>query len=247
MTQRKAVIVILAITLLIYQGIGYGTPEFDWSVYPVGSVAENQPIGTEVIRVTAMNPDNASLTFYPKGGAADFSGNRGHGAFTIEGDGDTAVIKTRVVLDYETQNFYTLMVSVADETGFGDFICVDINVTNDPSDDTTNEPNRPPVFTEGESVTRSISIDASPGTVIGSPLTATDPDGDPVSYSLWIENIWETYGIILEIDFDTGALIVGTDVGSATQSSYRARVFANDGKGGKDYIDVTINILGSGQ
>lgn len=248
MHQRKAVIVILVITLLIYQSIGYtGSPEFDWGEYPVGSVTENQPIGTEVMRVTAINPDNASLTFILSGGAADYSGNGGHGAFTVDGDGNTAVIKTKVVLDYEAQNFYTLMLWVEDEEGFGDFICVDINVTNDPSDDATNRPNRSPVFNEGESTTRSISVDALPGTVIGAPIIATDPDDDPVSYALGIENPLENYGIILSMNFDTGELLVGTDLGSRTKDSYSVRIFANDGKGGKDHIDVTVNFVSTGQ
>lgn len=246
MTHRKAVIVIFTMTLLIYQGVGYTeTPEFQYSERPVGSVAENQPIGTEALRVTATNPDNVSLEFY--GGGIDFSENRGHGAFRVEGEGNTAVIKTKVVLDYETQNFYTLMITVYDDFGFADYICVDINITNDPNDDDTNTPNRAPVFEDGEHTTRSISEDAPPGTIIGLPVAATDPDNDSVSYGLGIENPIENYGII-EMDFDTGQLRVGVfGLDYDTKSTFEVVIFADDGKGGKDRIDVTINILRASQ
>ena len=41
-----------------------------------------------------------------------------------------------------------------DENGESDSISVTINITNDPSDDT---PNNPPMFTDGDSTTRSIA------------------------------------------------------------------------------------------
>ena len=242
--NRIIVTSILTMTLLVYQGVGYaGGPKFDFEFtgkLPGALVEENQPIGTEVIRLSATDPDGDSLIFHLLGGGADLSENDGHGAFTVEGDGNVAVIKTRVILDYETQDAYLLGVMLEDETGdFGGTLYVVIRVKNDPSDDDTNTANSSPEFDEGESATRSIAEDAPPGTNIGLPITATDPDDDPPSYSMWYN---DAYGFI-ELDRNTGQLRVGPNgLDYETQSSYEVRMFAEDGKGGSARIDVTIEI-----
>ena len=44
--------------------------------------------------------------------------------------------------------------------------------------------NDPPVFTNGATTTRSVASSAPAGTEVGSPVTATDVDGDTLRYSL---------------------------------------------------------------
>ena len=58
---------------------------------------------------------------------------------------------------------------------------------SNPGNGATNAPgaNSPPVFSEGASATRSVSVNAATGTPIGDPVTATDADsGDTLTYSL---------------------------------------------------------------
>jgi len=77
----------------------------------VVSVREEQPPGTEVVRVRAVDRDhgqNASITYsIVKGRDSD-----GHGLFSI--DPTSGVIRTRVVLDHEERSIYRLGVAASD-------------------------------------------------------------------------------------------------------------------------------------
>ncbi|KAK7791702.1 hypothetical protein R5R35_008716 [Gryllus longicercus] len=75
------------------------------------SVREDQPPGTEVVRVRAVDRDhgnNASVTYsLLKGRDSD-----GHGVFTI--DSVSGLIRTRAVLDHEDRTIYRLAVAATD-------------------------------------------------------------------------------------------------------------------------------------
>lgn len=77
----------------------------------VVSVREEQPPGTEVVRIRAVDRDNgqnASITYsILKGRDSD-----GYGLFNI--DAVTGVIRTRVVLDHEDRSIYRLAVAATD-------------------------------------------------------------------------------------------------------------------------------------
>lgn len=75
------------------------------------SVREEQPPGTEVVRIRAVDRDNgqnASITYsILKGRDSD-----GFGLFSI--DANTGVIRTLVVLDHEERSIYRLAVAATD-------------------------------------------------------------------------------------------------------------------------------------
>lgn len=77
----------------------------------VVSVREEQPPGTEVVRIRAVDRDNgknASITYsILKGRDSD-----GYGLYNI--DAVTGVIRTRVVLDHEDRSIYRLAVAATD-------------------------------------------------------------------------------------------------------------------------------------
>lgn len=77
----------------------------------VVSVREEQPPGTEVVRIRAVDRDNgqnASITYsILKGRDSD-----GFGLFSI--DANTGVIRTLVVLDHEERSIYRLAVAATD-------------------------------------------------------------------------------------------------------------------------------------
>lgn len=77
----------------------------------VVSVREEQPAGTEVVRIRAIDRDhgqNASINYsLVKGRDSD-----GHGRFSI--DANTGVIRTRVMLDHEERSIYRLAVAATD-------------------------------------------------------------------------------------------------------------------------------------
>lgn len=78
----------------------------------VVSVREEQPPGTYVVRVRAVDRDNgynASITYsILKGRDSD-----GYGIFSI--DPSTGIIRTRVALDHEERSIYRLTIAATDD------------------------------------------------------------------------------------------------------------------------------------
>ena len=188
------------------------------------SVAENttanQNIGSPV---SATDPDNDTLT-YSLGGTDASS-------FAIVST--TGQLKTKAALDYETDDSYSVTVSVSDGRGGTDTINVTINVT----DVDEAPPNRPPVFA-ADSTTRSIAETTRANLKIGEPVSATDPDGNTLTYSLE-----GTDAASFSIETSTGQLKTKAALDRDTKSQYSVIVKVSDGKGGTDTITVTINIL----
>ena len=97
-------------------------------------------------------------------------------------------------------------------------------------------PNRSPYFIIGsDSATFTIDENPSPGTPVGSALTATDPNGDRLSYSLS-----GTDAYYFGIDSSTGQLIVKEPLDFETQSVYEVTVRVSDARNASDDVDVTI-------
>ncbi len=193
------------------------------------SISENELSGVTVGTVSASDADV-------------FAGNHTYSIetedvpFTIESSKRSGTIKTTSVLDYEATSSYTLTVKVDD--GFGtDTIDVTINITNDPSDDTT--PNNPPTFTDGSSTTRSIVENMPRGTDVGSAISATDSDdSNTLTYSLDVTGDVNSFSI----NSSTGQLSSRTQFDYENKKSYEVTVIVSDGRGGTDSISVTINI-----
>ena len=146
------------------------------------------------------------------------------------------VIKNTVTLDYETQTSYHYTVYVSDENGESDSISVTINITNDPSDDT---PNNPPMFTDGDSTTRSIAENMPGGTEVGSAISATDSDSDDtLTYRLDVTGDINSFSI----NSSTGQLSSSTQFDYETKNSYEVTVTVSDGREGTDSISVSISV-----
>lgn len=81
----------------------------------VVSVREEQPAGTEVVRVRAIDRDNghnATITYSILKGQKGDSDDYGYGMFSI--DPVTGLIRTRVSLDHEEHTIYRLAVAATD-------------------------------------------------------------------------------------------------------------------------------------
>ena len=99
--------------------------------------------------------------------------------------------------------------------------------------------NEQPVFTDGDSTTRSVAEYSDAGTNVGEPVTATDPEGSAIAYALGGADAG-----LFEVDSSTGQITVGdgTTLDFKTTASYEVRVDARDPRGGRDEIDVTISV-----
>ena len=224
-------------TLLIYQGITYAAPPtFDDGDEKTVSVSENTAIDTEIVRLPVTDPDNdigfALMLGNPWARAGDFTID----SIRTETNQYVVVIKNTVTLDYETQTSYHYTVYVSDENGESDSISVTINITNDPSDDT---PNNPPMFTDGDSTTRSIAENMPGGTEVGSAISATDSDSDDtLTYRLDVTGDINSFSI----NSSTGQLSSSTQFDYETKNSYEVTVTVSDGRGGTDSISVSISV-----
>ncbi len=187
------------------------------------TVAENTVTGTNIgDAITATDADEDTLT-YTLGGTDNTS-------FDI--DPTTGQLKTKSELNFETKKAYTITVTVTDGE-LTDTITVDINVTD--IDETI--PNHAPIFTEGNSTTRTVAENTVTGTNIGDAITATDADEDTLAYTLG-----GTDNTSFDIDTTTGQLKTKAELNYETKKSYSVSVTVSDNVISAT-IDVTINII----
>ena len=117
------------------------------------------------------------------------------------------------------------------------------NHTVDGPSSVTVRTNRAPVFSEGASATRSVAENSAAGTAVGPRVTATDPDGNRVTYSL-VGGDTELFNI----DSATGQISVaqGTSLDFEAKNSYTVSVRARDPSGSRNTISVTITVTDVG-
>ena len=126
-----------------------------------------------------------------------------------------------------------MIISVSDGNDGSDSIVVTINVT-----DVDDVPNSEPVFTDGESTTRSVAENTGAGVEIGNAVSATDADSDDtLTYSLG-----GTDASSFSIDMSSGQLKTSTALDYETKTSYSVTISVSDGNEGSDSITVTINV-----
>ena len=108
---------------------------------------------------------------------------------------------------------------------------------NDPPGPPADTPgNNAPIFTEGTSTTRDIAENTATGTNIGTPVAATDADGDTLTYGLG-----GTDAASFSIVGTTGQLQTRAALNYETKDTYSVTVSVSDSSL-TDSIDVTINV-----
>ncbi len=203
------------------------------------SIAENTDTGTNIgAAVTATDPDGTTdvnpenvnvnkLTY----SLVNLTGSMDADAFDI--DSNSGQIKTKDALNYEVKDSYQFKVQVSDgaET---DAITVTITVTN-----VTMEP---PVFTaatlkaveEPFKIAENTAADAN----IGTPVTATDDDGDTITYALGLLAITDDY-LSFAIDSETGQIKTKESLDYETKSEYSVDVSATTTN---EVLGVSVNV-----
>ena len=209
-------------------------PVFSEGTRASRTVAENTPSSRNIgSPVTATDADGDTLTYLLSGTDAS--------SFGI--DVVTGQLQTQADLDYETKSSYTVTITVSDDISSTDALTDTITVTINVTDVDDTQPNRAPAFAS-DSTTRSVAENTSANQNIGSPVSATDQDGDTLTYSLKAHSDSPTDYQSFDIIRTTGQLQTKTGVtlDFETKSSYKVTVEVSDGRGGTDTITVTINI-----
>ena len=178
------------------------------------------------VRLAWADPTDSSITRYEYRQA---SGDGEFGPATPIPESD-ATTTSHTVRKLTNRVAYTFQIRAVNYYGTGDWSAS--------SNATPRPPNRSPYFIiGGDSATFTVDENTPPGTPVGSALTATDPNGDRLSYSLSGIDA-SSFGI----GRSTGQLIVKDPLDYETQSVYHARVHVRDNIGASDDIDVTITV-----
>ena len=210
-------------------------PTFGEGADTTRSVAENTAAGTAIGNPIAATDTDASDTLVYAIDAT--TGDHGH--FAI--DSTNGQLKVKSALDYESNNRYTVVVTVSDGNGGTDSITVTIDV-----DDVVNEApvvvppqaNVAPSFDEGASASRNVAENTPAGRNIGSSVGATDHDNDVLRYELEATGDHGHFAI----DSSSGQLKTKGALDYESKSSYAVTVIVWDGNGGTDSIPVTIRV-----
>ena len=179
---------------------------------------EDAPVTFDVL-ANDRDPENDDLTVRLSSGPRN-------GSATV--DPNSYAITYTPKLDYHGSDAVTYVVT--DEDGLTDTGAVALTV---------RPVNDPPQFSGGP-LTREVARSAQAGDEVGTPVTATDIDGDTLSYGLSGPGASP-----FEINEDTGQITVGVGVvfDPAVQSEYTLTVEARDRDFARAEVEVTITVL----
>ncbi len=181
-------------------------PVFTEGTSTTRSVSSSAPAGTSIgTPVTATDADAGDTITYTLEGTDAAS-------FAINSTNGQLLTRSGVTLSGTT---YSVTVKATDNNGGSATIAVTITVIL----------NRAPVFSEGVTATRSVREDAAPGTAIGNPITATDPDpGTTLTYRREGADA-SSFGIVTA----TGQLLASAALDASTKAAYVFDVVVSDG------------------
>jgi predicted outer membrane repeat protein len=178
------------------------------------SIVNNSAVGATVGTVTASDPENNPLTFSITNGNTD-TDNDGTRPFAINNSG---VITITDPGDFGTNNSFNLTVTANDGNATGNGAIV-VNLTS--------PVNRPPVVNDA---IFSISKTSPNGTVVGT-INATDPDNNPLTYSITAGNPDTDGDTIKAFAISNTGVITVTDANdvSAQTNPFNLTIQASDG------------------
>ena len=141
------------------------------------------------------------------------------------------VVLSRTISDLDAGTTYEVQVRAVSSEGAGEW--------SESGEGTTEAANRTPSF-DAESYEREVPENSAAGTAVGDPVTATDEDGDDLTYSL----VSGEDGAPFEIDGATGRITVAADAALNYESGdtlFTVSVEASDGELAAT-VPVTIRV-----
>ena len=175
-----------------------------------------------VATYSATDPESATITWSLEGDdAADFEISSG-GELTFKSSPDY-----EAEADADTDNAYEVTVVASDPAGNEARMEVTITVT---------EANVAPEFASA-TTSRTVVENGAAGQDIGTPVAATDNNGDALTYALG-----GTDAASFDIDTGSGQLMSLAALDYETKATYSVTVTASDSGGLSDSIDVTITV-----
>ena len=202
--------------------LGFGTP-------PSGVTASSPETATVTIDDDETQPSSGGNNGGGSGGGNSGGGSSNNGGGSSNSGGNTRVqtqSSTPVTPDDEEPPEETTPVEEE----------VDDSVVDDGSG-TAGEANQAPVFTEGDLTERTVAEQTAKGTYIGAPVTATDADGDTLTYTRGGVD-----AAFFAIDNTSGQLAVSEELDFEIKAAYTFVMGVSDGRGGAAFTMVTIQV-----
>ena len=193
--------------------------------------------------VAATDPNNEDVLTYTLGGADA-------ALFKVHSEDDPATtgtteaagqitVKTATKLDREEKGTYMVTVTATDPGGLSDSVDVTIKLTDvDEAPEIIRAPdaNVAPEFAS-DTTSRTVAEKTAAGQDIGTPVAATDHNGDTLAYTLG-----GTDAASFDIDRATGQLMTEAALDYEAKASYDVTVTATDPDSASDMITVTITV-----
>ncbi|WP_013334894.1 beta strand repeat-containing protein [Gloeothece verrucosa] len=195
------------------------------------TVPENSPLNTLVGTITATDADNNPLTYSITAGNPNLDGDATP-AFTINNNGQIRVADPDDI-DFERNPNNPLTVTVSDGS-LTDTATITVNLT-----DVIETPNRPPVANDATfTLVKTSPINTAVGTV-----TATDPDNNPLTYSITAGNLDSDGDNIKAFSISNAGVITITDPDdiSSQTNPFNLTVTVSDGNL-TDTAAITVNL-----
>ncbi len=195
------------------------------------TVPENSPLNTLVGTVTATDADNNPLTYSITAGNPNLD-NDGISAFTINNSGQIRVTDPDDI-NFEVNPNNPLTVTVSDGS-LTDTAVITVNLT-----DVNETPNRPPVANDATfSLVKTSPVNTTVGTV-----TATDPDNNPLTYSITAGNLDSDADNIKAFSINNSGVITVADPDdiSSQTNPFNLTVTVSDGNL-NDTAAITVNL-----
>jgi hypothetical protein len=187
-----------------------------------GSVEENQPVGTVVGTLSTTDPGDVHTYTLVTG-----AGDTDNGSFSIVGD----EVRTGAVFDFETQSSYSIRVQTDDGNGGTYQEALSIMVT---------DVNDAPVIGQGTGpLTVAMSEDGAPVAWSAPGLTATDVDGDTLTWSVSSPAAHGT-AMVSGTGASPALFTYAPEADYSGPDSFEVQV--SDGNGGTDTITVDVII-----
>ncbi len=149
------------------------------------------------------------------------------GAFTAAAHDGTGT--TTTIANLESDTSYEIQVQATSDEGTSQW---------SPSGNGRTVANQAPTFNEGSRTTRRLAENTTGTQDIGNPVTATDGDGGTLLYHLE-----GTDRASFTLDVNQLQTIAGVTYDYEEKSSYEVTVRVEDGQGGSNTIEVTINLI----
>ena len=188
------------------------------------SLDENSANGTAVGTVAASDPNGDTLSYSITAGNTS-------GAFTINASTGALTVANSAALDYETTPQFSLTVRVADPGGLSDTAIISIALND------VAEGNRAPVV---NNQSFSLNENSANGTTVGT-VIASDPDGNPLTYSITAGNTSSAFAINAGTGVLTVANSAALDYETTPQFSLTVRVA--DPGGLSDTATITVSLI----